>query len=202
MSQNVPSCGYYNPMMINAGMQQMPMQMPMGMNTGMINPMGQLPMNNYANDMFAPDFIRNPYAYMNTQVQSTAQNQQGQNNSIFDNAQAQVPQTQVQPQTQSFTANPQIQQVPSAQETPQSQEQQLISETPKTNIGKKIGVAAGVSIPLFSSLSKVLNGAKFSDVLKFKDLGIKGIAFAVAGWCAGALLDGFLNSNNTKTTQV
>lgn len=176
MSQNLPNYGYLNPM------TNMGMQMPMGMNTGMFNP-AQMSVNNYADDMFAPDFIKQ----MNFSGFNTNKTQNNTNQSIFTNTQNQAQQTY--PQT--FTGS-------TEEEQSQQQSDKKEEDIPKTNIGKTTGAIAGLSIPLLSPLSKVISGAKFSDVFKFKELGLKAFALAVAGWCAGSLIDGFINNNRTQ----
>ena len=179
MTQNVQNYGNFNPSM------NMGMAMPMGMNTGLFGSMGQMGMNNYSNDIFGSNLMnqlynQNSYAQtQNTQIQNP------QNQSIFNNSQVQTPQIPAQTFTGNETSEP-IQQ----EEQPQ-----------KTNAGKKLGVIAGLGIPLITAGVKVFNGAKFSDIFKFKELGLKGAAFALAGWCAGAILDGFINSIKIPETQ-
>lgn len=182
ITQNVQNYGNFNPPMNNIGMA-----MPMGMNAGLFGSAGQMGVADYSNDLFAPDFIKQPYNVnlypqgQNTQIQNQ------QNQSIFSNPQiqnAQVP-------TQTFTGN-------ETYEQPQQPEEEQIQ---KTHTGKTLGVLAGLSIPLVSGATKMFNGAKFSDVFKLKEMGLKGAAFALAGWCAGAIIDGIINSSKTNETQ-
>ena len=175
MSQTTINYGYPNQTMFNS-MGSMPM-MGMGQFSGMTD---------YSNDLFAPDFMKQPInmGYTNTQQNVPAQNTQNQ--SIFTAPQNQTSQAS----TQTFTGN-------ESQIQPPEQDNQT-TQPQKTNIGKTMGTVAGLSIPILSSASKVINGAKFADVFKFKELGLKAAGLALVGWCAGALLDGFINSNQSS----
>lgn len=183
--QNMPNYGY-NPAMYNTGMT-MPMSMPTGINMGMPN--GMMPVNDYSKDVFAPDFIKNPYnnIWQGNNTQNYTQNTQNQ--SIFNNQQ-----NTTATQTQTFSGN---ETTTPEQQNPEPTENENLYE--KTNTFKKLGATAGISIPLLTTGYKVLKGAKFSDIVKYKELGIKGLALGIAGWCAGAIIDGFINSNKAQT---
>ena len=178
--QNVQNYGF-NQAIYNTGMT-----MPMGMNMGMPN--GMIPINNYSNDLFAPDFIKN--TGYNIWQQGNTQNytQNTQNQSIFDAVQKNPA------LVQTFTGNEE-----KTPEEPNLEPTENGNVYEKTDTFKKLTAAAGLSIPLLTAGYKVLKGAKFSDVLKFKELGLKGLALGVAGWCAGAIIDGFINSNRAQT---
>ena len=178
MSQNMINYGYSNPAMFNSFGGNM-----YGMGMGQFSGI-----NDYSNDMFAPDFMKQPiYNYMGyTNTQQNVPSQNTQNQSIFSTQQNQTNQASM----QTFTGNEQQTQLP--------QQDNKSIQPPKTNIGKTMGTVAGLSIPLISSATKVISGAKFSDVFKFKALGLKAAGLALAGWCAGALIDSLLNSYQPK----
>jgi hypothetical protein len=184
-TQSVQNYGFYNPAMYN---------MPMGMNgfNGMM-PQLQMPQTDYSNDIFAPSFIKNPNSYNmgyynNTQPQqvNTPQNTQPQQ-SIFNQQQGQT--QYIQPSAQTFTGNP--------QESLEPTENGNVYE--KTNTGKTLFTLAGVCVPVLTTGYKVFKGAKLSDVLKYKELGLKGLALGIAGWCIGSLIDGFINNSRAQT---
>ena len=181
MTQNVQNYGNFNPSMYNMGMA-----MPMGMNTGLFGSMGQIGMNNYSNDIFGSNLMNQVYNQNSYPQAQNPQIQTPQNQSIFNNPQVQTPQIPA----QTFTGNETSEPTQQTEEQPQ-----------KTHAGKKLGVIAGLGIPLITAATKIFKGAKFSDVFKFKELGVKGAAFALAGWCAGAILDGFVNSIKIPAAQ-
>lgn len=188
MTQGVQNYGY-NPMMYN---MQMPMQTSMNGFNGMM-PQLQMPQTDYSNDIFAPDFVKNKNSYNmgyynNTQTQqmNTAQNTQYPQ-SIFNQPQTQT--QNIQTQAPAFTGNPEESLEPTANGN--------VYE--KTNTGKTLLTLAGVSTPIITTGYKVLKGAKLADVLKYKELGLKGLALGIAGWCIGSLIDGFINNNRAQT---
>ena len=185
VSQNMQNYGY-NPAMYNTGMT-IPMSMPMGLNT-----MPMMPVKDYSNDVFAPDFLKNPNSYNIWQgYNSQNYTQNTQNQSIFNTTENPIPAPQSQIQT--FTGD----ETQSQAQNPEPAENENVYE--RTSTFKKLGATVGLSIPLLTSGYKILKGAKLSDALKYKELGIKGLAIGIAGWCAGAIIDGFINSNRAQT---
>lgn len=193
--QNVQNYSYNPAIYNNMSMPAAPLtQIPMAMNMGMPNAiMPMMPINNYSNDLFAPDFIKNPNNNIWQGYNTQNYTQNTQNQSIFNSVQNTNP-TPQQPQTQTFTGetNPK-------QENTIPEENNNVSE--KTNLFKKLGTTVGLSVPLLTAGYKMIQGAKFSDVVKFKELGLKGTALALAGWCAGAIIDGIINRYNSQKEQ-
>lgn len=147
---------------------------------------GLNPTTDYSNDIMFPQELALNY---NQFAQTGAQQTQTQ-------PQAQVPQT-------SFTGD-NLYQNQAQIEAAMAQNPSLrISESgnlyPVTNIGKKVGVLAGASIPVVKELSKAFKGGTFTKAaLNLKSLAVKVPAFALIGWGIGALADRIFNSSKAK----
>ncbi len=202
---------YYNNFQ-NMGYQNFTMPMMpnmMGMNGSLFTQnMGQMTgVNSYADDICFSQYVNsNPmyaqtgsiFPYQNYNMQNPQTSFTGANPySIADN--------------QEDVMNPSAYGQPAANNPqtayPQNNGNELGTPTtldnmaPKLNTFKKLGITAGVSIPLISGISKMLKGAKFANVFKFKELAVKLPVLAVAGWAVGSLIDGIIGSSNKNNTQ-
>lgn len=199
---NYQNMGYQN-----FNMPMMPM-MPnnMGMNGSLFNTgVGQMtPVNNYSDDICYSQYVNQNPMFNQTGSIFPYPNNNGQTSftgsanpySIVDN-QAQNDVMNPMAYSQPLQDNPQIA-YPQNNGTELGQPV-LDNTTPKSNSFKKLGVAAGVSIPLVSGISKMLKGAKFANVFKCKELAVKVPVLAIAGWAVGALLDGLFGSSKSNS---
>lgn len=181
-------------------------QMSFGMQNGfnMINPpmnfnMMCNPMANPMNNIMCPPFLNTPYTnfgYNNLQplpnlIQPAPSNTQ--NDSIFGAPQNRI-NNEINQNNMSFTGVENSLQNNSQDQIKTNIKTEEQDINVKTNIGKKIGIGAGILTPIARLLYKVATGSKASDVLKLKELGMKIPLFALAGWCVGAVIDGIINS--------
>ena len=197
--QNMPAYNYANNGMI------MPMNMGMNMqNPGLFGNMGMMGTNDYSNDIIAPDFMKqNYYPQFNTQTQNAHPSQQGQEqpNSVFSQNQNQP---QVQNTQQTFTGNENGNEINQrANELYNSLNQNTENNAEKKTTSVKTATTIlGALTPVATGLYSIAKGAKFSDIFKLKELGIKIPAFALAGWCVGVIVDGILNSPKAQNAQT
>lgn len=181
-------------------------QMSFGMQNGfnMINPpmdfnMFANPVGNYTGNITFPSLSNYAYPYFGNNNLYLSQNlippvsQNTQKDSIFTLSKNNTP-NMINNNNMSFTGKEKFLNDNSQNQIDTNIKTEEQDINVKTNIGKKIGIGAGILTPIARLLYKVTTGTKISDVLKLKELGIKMPLFALAGWCVGAVIDGIINS--------
>lgn len=200
-SMNLNNQNIQAPYMVNNTINPY-MQPPMSAAGGLFSQLP--PVNNYANDLFAPDFMKqNYYPQMNNtqfQTPNLTQTSQYPSQSIqtnpFDttlNMQTQNLQQQYIQPTQGY-AQPMFTGGINQNSITQNQSEDTNTDS-KTNVSKKSAAILGALTPIVTSAYKVFKGVKLTDAFKFKELAIKVPVLAVAGWCIGSIVDGIINSS-------
>lgn len=148
--------------------------------------------SNYDEDIMMPDFLKS-----NTITSQTANNLPQQN---------QVEENTV---SQSFGNNPQETKSQSQIDEPQLTNTLLkcdknLSMTENDNSYKRTDIAKtslgilGFLAPAAGKIIDFAKGGKFSELFKFKQLGIACPAVALAGFGVGAMIDSYINSTRAK----
>lgn len=148
--------------------------------------------SNYDEDIMMPDFLKS-----NTITAQTANNLPQQN---------QVEENTV---SQSFGNNPQATKSQSQIDEPQLTNTLLkcdknLSMTENDNSYKRTDIAKtslgilGFLAPAAGKIIDFSKGGKFSELFKFKQLGIACPAVALAGFGVGAMIDSYINSTRAK----